>query len=542
MAKSSDPENVLKIVECCRQLGVIVTDFVSHPSPEGHAINIDEDDEDDDTSFSIMTFCWRAVKESSALLASCLQRIEKMDITLLEKTAQYLVEMLLKIRHPGAFMSLAKPLRDICQICFSLDNEASKIPQGLLKEAMEQCVLYPEVQTTRRSAGLPVCVAAIVTASKDTHRRCKLLGEAFETLLSVIPSSVFQLTSPDPHVVHTLNILRQLFRDSTLAEDVTALLPTGFRLCFLAFGSPSWSVRNSGMMLFTALMNRTFGVRHDTEEYAKGNLVDVRNLHAQCPSILGLIMEECSKSVQMLGDSTCSRYQIEFALYPLLSFIQRIRFSIGGEARHGDFYTATVEFCLGCLGKDIMKVRKMTARLVANMCESVLIKRLVLDWIEATRETDCNQLHGYLLLLRTLYDQKIIQSDVYERLNCIPEGLACYPLQQMVSPDIAVKVEDDVPMATIIENVTARKLNPEEIAIQVPQLVEHAMSTDSSLFALLENFWFDYDLSGEYRLAIAKSLRPCAHSSFLRLRYLALTDDSYEIRQIASGPRFGALA
>lgn len=554
-------EECLELCNICRAIGEAVTLFVSHPTPEGHSVNDEVDEEEDlenlnlddekgDISFSVMTFCWRAIKESSALLAACLQKSVN-DPNVLRTNGLYLIGMLLKTRHPGAFRSLAKPLRDVCQICFS-SEQSKMIPDELLTESMDQCILHPEVQTTRRSAGLPICISSIVAASSDSLKRGGLLTIVFDRLLLEIPRTTLEGVTPGAHVVHTLNILRQIFRDTTLANDVIKFIPKGYSTCFQAFHSPNWSVRNSAMMLFVSLMNRTFGVRHDVDEYAACNLMDVRILHSRCPSIIPQITQECNASLDLL--TKCSaRYQVEFALYPLLSFIQRIRFSFAGERKHAEFYNAVTVFCLRSLDNDIMKVRKMTARLIGNICTSPLILDLTMRWIYSinVQEISCNQLHGYLLLLKALEGGGLLKREAVAKLSVIPQNIHCHPLEQAATfateQAAVVAVEQAISVATVtattINLVQSREMNYEEISLILPKVVQMAIQeVDESLFKLLESFWTDYDLAGSYRYATVSSFRPIYHPAARRIHYLALTDDDPEIRLLASDGRFGLRA
>lgn len=557
MSKDALNNDSIRIAEYCRKIGNVVTLFVSHPSPEGHYV--DEQDDTDgvsngDLSFSIMTFCWRAVKESSSLLATCLGQIKSSDEEYLMDNGRYLVNLLLRIRHPGAFVAIARPLREVCQVCFSLDQGADTVPDRLLTEAIELCLTLPEIQTTRRSAGLPSCIAAIVTASRDVRRRERLLAYAIEALM--VPLQVddaFTRIDPKPQVIHTINILRQLFRDSTLADDIILYIPMGLQSCFQAFSSPSWAVRNSGTMLFASLMSRTFGVRHDVNEFAACNLVDPRAIHAKCQQILPPLANECFKSTEMLADERLARYQMEFAVYPLLSCIQRFRFSPSGEHCHSVFYQAALSLCLQCLGNDIMKVRKMSVRLLVHMCESPMLFGGVMENLRKILGNvdwqNCNQLHGYLMLLTALKDVKLVDGEAFrswiELTKKVVEeaGIQCplidTLLHGVILPHLSSLTMCEMSIEKMMQIISGRRLPAEDIHILLPKLVDYFFSNPSSdisndLVLLFESFWREYDLAGAYRLALVKSWKFKDTRQSHRIRYLALTDDDEEVRYYAS--------
>ena len=54
--------------------------------------------------------------------------------------------------------------------------------------------------------------------------------------------------------VHALNILRALFRDTRLAEEVSPYIADGLRAAILGYKSPLFAVRNSASLLFSALL------------------------------------------------------------------------------------------------------------------------------------------------------------------------------------------------------------------------------------------------------------------------------------------------
>lgn len=62
----AEKADALLIIECCQRIGNILAEYVSQPAPEGFLVEDQSDEEDGDASisFSVMTFCWRATRES----------------------------------------------------------------------------------------------------------------------------------------------------------------------------------------------------------------------------------------------------------------------------------------------------------------------------------------------------------------------------------------------------------------------------------------------------------------------------------------------
>jgi hypothetical protein len=94
------------------------------------------------------------------------------------------------------------------------------------------------VSITRRSAGLPLCILAIISGEPNN---CKvLLPWTIKTLIEIgsqAPSDDFDQTI-DSHQVHAFNILRTIFMDAKLGTDVLPYVSDGFILAIKGFSSP----------------------------------------------------------------------------------------------------------------------------------------------------------------------------------------------------------------------------------------------------------------------------------------------------------------
>ena len=519
------------VAENCRVLCYTVLEFISHPSPEGHSVVMPDTVEDDeeseevheDMSFSVMTFCWRSIKIGSTLLSYALDKQLESSPSHddLRTYGSFLVEIIMKIRHPGAFMSLARPLKSICKLCYGSANpKSNSIPELLLEMAMDICHKQPSIQTTRRSAGLPVCISSIVSSSGDACQRRRMLNRYLN-----FNEHGLDTVKADPYVVHNLNILRQIFRDSNLSEDVVLYIPKAFSLCSKALISPSWVVRNSGMMLFTALMNRTFGVRHSAEDYAAINFVDPRTIWAK----FGCLFRSAD----------------DFADFAIL---QRLRYSPGGEAAHGKYYKEALDFALGRLKSSKAKERKMTVRLLVHMCESDTLRdRIIIKLEELNDAKEANLVHGLLLLLGALEEKEYLDKDQIKRLlNLVPRSfLSCYPIRALVGGFTVT--EDQVPMRVemkkVLDCLKGRAMHKEECERVIGAALEFIQITPShnpmviSLMDAFEAFWVkDYDLEGMWRATLIRMWRslPYWDRSIRRIWYLALTDDDSDIRFNAS--------
>ncbi|XP_020616391.1 thyroid adenoma-associated protein-like [Orbicella faveolata] len=71
--------------------------------------------------------------------------------------------------------------------------------------------------------------------------------------------------------VHACNILRALYRETKVGEIVFPFVSDGVVVAINGFHSDSWAVRNSSMLLFSALVTRIFGVKQGRDEHSRKN-------------------------------------------------------------------------------------------------------------------------------------------------------------------------------------------------------------------------------------------------------------------------------
>lgn len=66
--------------------------------------------------------------------------------------------------------------------------------------------------------------------------------------------------------VHALNILRKLFQEAQLRYEMEDYLGVAFKKSVECFAYDDWSVRNSSLMLFSALGARSIGKHNNSEK------------------------------------------------------------------------------------------------------------------------------------------------------------------------------------------------------------------------------------------------------------------------------------
>lgn len=69
-------------------------------------------------------------------------------------------------------------------------------------------------------------------------------------------------SSPVDSRIHALNIMKFIFQDTYLREDITQFITPAMMLSCEEFKNENWNIRNSALMCFTALIKRLLGTHH----------------------------------------------------------------------------------------------------------------------------------------------------------------------------------------------------------------------------------------------------------------------------------------
>lgn len=236
-------------------------DVLSDPSPEGNLpLNYQEtDDMDeqlldeslDDTASGpkhqiILSCCWRAVKEASSLLQVMISNvpITSQDATHTIFTLEDLVDagelfhgLLTNIRHRGAFSSVYPAYVSLNMKLLAVkDLSISQLPSRWLQNDLDG-LTSSNISITRRSAGLPLCILAVLSSEQSIKR--ELLASAMKQLMALAsqepPKDADQRI--DLPQVHAYNIMRSIFMDSKLGNHVLEYVSNGFSLAISGFSS-----------------------------------------------------------------------------------------------------------------------------------------------------------------------------------------------------------------------------------------------------------------------------------------------------------------
>lgn len=131
----------------------------------------------------------------------------------------------------------------------------------MLTKAFERITTENHSTVLRRSAGIPPTILAILRAEPISNEPI-LLNKSLEFLLDLARIS----KDTDDAKIHALNILRFIFQDSFLKNDINKYVTPAMILATENFKSESWSIRNSALMCFTSLTKRLLNTTNVQEQ------------------------------------------------------------------------------------------------------------------------------------------------------------------------------------------------------------------------------------------------------------------------------------
>ncbi|NXA46117.1 THADA protein, partial [Nothocercus julius] len=288
----------------------------------------------DVTAQMVLVCCWRSMKEISLLLGTLCKLLPSqaasedsdglITVEQVKNIGDYFKHHLLQSRHRGAFELAYAGFVQLTEILPRCNSESlRKMPEQWLCHVLREiksCDPSSKLCATRRSAGIPFYIQALL-ASEPKKGKADLLKMTMKELLS-LAAPLKESTSMIPQV-HALNILRALFRDTRLGENIMPYVADGIQAAILGFVSPVWAVRNSSTLLFSALITRIFGVKREKDENSKKNRMTGREFFSRFPSLYAFLLKQLEVVANTL-DSETEELKLHPNLFLLLLILGKL--------------------------------------------------------------------------------------------------------------------------------------------------------------------------------------------------------------------------
>ncbi|XP_040594648.1 thyroid adenoma-associated protein [Mesocricetus auratus] len=410
----------------------------------------------DVTAQMVLVCCWRSMKEVALLLGTLCQLLpmqpvpespnELLTVQQVKEIGNYFKQHLLQSRHRGAF-ELAYTgfvkLTEILNRCSAVSLQ--KLPEQWLWSVLEEIKSSDpssKLCATRRSAGIPFYIQALL-ASEPKKGKMDLLKITMKELISLaLPVDGSKGTVPQ---VHALNILRALFRDTRLGENIIPYVADGAKAAILGFTSPVWAVRNSSTLLFSSLITRIFGVKRGKDELCKTNRMTGREFFSRFPELYPFLLRQL-ETVANTVDSEKGKPDHHTSMFLLLLVLERLYPSPMDGTSSTLSLAPFVPFIIRCGRSPVYRSREMAAR--------ALVPFITIDQIPST-------LHTLLDSLPNSTDQCFRQNHIHGTLLQVFHLLQAYATDSRHRTDTDFQHElSDITACTKAKLWLATRQNP----------------------------------------------------------------------------------
>nr|XP_014345311.1 PREDICTED: thyroid adenoma-associated protein [Latimeria chalumnae] len=371
------------------------------------------------TAQMVLVCCWRSMKEISMLLGMLCERLPLqstaesqgalMSVEQVKEIGQYFKNQLLQSRHRGAFeLSYVGFVKLIEMLSRCNDKTLQQLPRRWLIDVLEEIKSSDPASklcATRRSAGIPFYIQALLCSEPKTSS-CSLLKLTMKELIQLsMPSSKSQTDVCIISQVHGLNILRALFRDTRLSENIMPYVADGTQAAILGFTSPVWAVRNSATLLFSTLITRIFGVKKGKDEHSKKNRMTGREFFTRFPTLHPFLLKQL-EVVANTVDSDSAEQKLHPSLFLLLLILGRLYPSPMDGTYTALSLAPFVPFVIRCSHSPIYRTREMAAHALVPfvMVDQVpSTVQLLLERLPKITDPCIRQNHVHGLLLQILH-------------------------------------------------------------------------------------------------------------------------------------------
>ncbi|KAF2215287.1 hypothetical protein CERZMDRAFT_36176, partial [Cercospora zeae-maydis SCOH1-5] len=303
-----------KIFYHLQQIWELVRPILCDDAPEGYLPEELESSSND--TKETLSYCWRALKEGSLLLGALItsqsatadQKNES-----LQKWSALCFTQLAELRHRGAFSTVAQTWVACC----------SRAQETVVKGQPQLDIWYSDVlrmlQTnvtinTRRSAGLPSLLCGILGADRSGQLIARAVADLeIIARVEVDASSAEEGSLPQ---VHALNCFKDILKNSQLAEQSEPFLAKALQLSADALRSDAWAIRNCGLMLFRAVIDRLLGT--SDAHFDDDSTLQKRISTEAYPHLLDVVLS----LLKAPGDGTTTRFE---GVFPALQLLRLTR-------------------------------------------------------------------------------------------------------------------------------------------------------------------------------------------------------------------------
>jgi hypothetical protein len=257
--------------------------------------------------------------------------------------------------------------------------------------------------------------------------------------------------------VHALNVLRLILSDASLGPDLNTYVAETAQLAVSGFTAPQWAVRNSCMMVFTAVAQRAVGT--DKNDSAGAAVPTIAEFFQRFPALEPFLLTA-------LTVATDSQDGVHPTLYPLLLLIAKLRVAVLKEtdadvAEHSkrSSVEGLVRLVDRCCSQKVQAVRVIAAKAlrvltpvsgsIGAACERLSQATLFAE--DRDRTHRLKRLHGRLVAARELVRSvsSFVEANEYTNAEQVASLRSQTSAELLPALSQAVYVLLDVPCAAL---------------------------------------------------------------------------------------------
>jgi hypothetical protein len=247
-----------------------------------------------------------------------------------------------------------------------------------------------------------------------------LFERAMENLLDQAKPDTGEIQEhgePIPQV-HALNCLRAIFTSAALGPCSEKFVANGLDLAGKCLMSDLWPIRNCGLMLFRALIDRTLGSNDSNDSLTNSPKKLGSFTYSNYPSMLQIIGRLLETPDEQLHSPSAA---ID-CVFPALKIIQR---ALPPDDVLNELRSSVLRLC----GSSHWHVRDMAARTFSMLIPEGDYVTVIRDLLDQ-KVSKQNQIHGYLMCVLHLIRRKAPNlSDSFQRKHVF-QDLGCFLTDQ----------------------------------------------------------------------------------------------------------------
>ena len=384
------------LVTVCWAIWILCQPHLCVDSPEMETEGLDDGSSGPK---DLLAYAWRALRDSSLLMQAMIEAFPANE-TLMKSIGDLSFDQLARLRHRGAFSTVAQTFLQCCHKYRS----ASATSSGKLIETWYSLALKEiEIQAdrlTRRSAGIPAMLAALIDPANEG-----IFHSRFNDLTRVATKSVVGAETRQPEdklslpQVHGLNCLKDIMTSSRFRTLTEPLVVDTLNIASKSMDSEIWAIKNCGLMLMRASIQRL-----DPETTIRSAEADISigNTSQKRPFDI---------AAQLLGHLT-ETFMQEARIDPFSLSLVKTEAEFAGLDLLGRLYVRrherklAIQLVLGKLSHQLWHIRAQAARLLPSMIQPEDLSSMLTNVIQQVIDTkSANQAHGLLFAARNLLER-----------------------------------------------------------------------------------------------------------------------------------------